>query len=435
MILIYTHTESQRLQYICEFIFKEQLGIGFEISTNEDEFRSFNGTKINYSTSDLPGSFKIESTTLLFEKGIKQQNIECFQAEGHKAFFKINNSVISFDIFAASFYLLSRYEEYLPHEKDMYGRFAHENSLAFKEGFLDQPIINTWIKYLSSSLKTAFPTLNFKLLTFNFLPTYDIDIAWSYKNKGLVRNAGGFIRSPSLDRIKVSIGARQDPYDSYNFLHNLHQQYRLQPIYFFLVASAGSEYDKNIPPRNKEMQQLIKDHDIKYKVGLHPSWKSNEDVSLLEEEKKRLEILTGNAHGHQRVQAITNSRQHYIKFDLPHTFERLIEVGIEHDHSMGYGSINGFRASVASSFYWYNLTTEEKTSLRIHPFCYMDANSYYEQHFNVNEAYEELLHYYNSCKNVNGQMITIFHNNFLGTEKKFKGWKDMYVKFISTAAS
>ena len=63
------------------------------------------------------------------------------------------------------------------------------------------------------------------------------------------------------------------------------------------------------------------------------------------------------------------------------------------DYSMGYGSINGFRASVASSFYWYDLEKERQTNLRIHPFCFMDANSFYEQRQDPQQTFEELIHY------------------------------------------
>jgi hypothetical protein len=90
---------------------------------------------------------------------------------------------------------------------------------------------------------------------------------------------------------------------------------------------------------------------------------------------------------------------------------------------MGYGSINGFRASVASSFYWFDLEKNEKTSLLLYPFCFMDANSFYEQQLTPREAFEELMHYYNSIKKVQGMMVTIWHNNFLGTDPQYKGWR------------
>ncbi len=98
---------------------------------------------------------------------------------------------------------------------------------------------------------------------------------------------------------------------------------------------------------------------------------------------------------------------------------------------MGYGSINGFRASVASSYLWYDLSQEKITSLRIHPFCFMDANCFYEEKLSADDSYKELLHFYHECKKVNGELITIFHNNFLGTDKKFAGWKELYTNFTS----
>ena len=155
------------------------------------------------------------------------------------------------------------------------------------------------------------------------------------------------------------------------------------------------------------MQQLIKQHAEKYSIGIHPSWASGDDDSLLEKEIKTLESATGKK--------ITASRQHYIRFTLPHTFRRLIAAGITDDYSMGYGSINGFRASVASSFYWYDLEKEKQTDLLLLPFCFMEANSFFEQKYLPQRAYEEMMHYYNVVKAVNGTLITIWHNNFLGT--------------------
>jgi hypothetical protein len=423
MILIYSHISSTRLQYICNFIFNEQLGCSHSITIDSEYFKSHEGPKINYSDLIFDHAFNIKNHPLLFEDGIKVQSLLCFETNGYKAFFETVDSDISFDIFAASFYLISRYEEYLPHELDMYGRFAHENSLAFKEGFLDQPLINTWLRDFSDSLKTAYPIISFKLSTFSFIPTYDIDIAYSFKHKGLLRNLGGFLKSPSLERITVLLNLEKDPFDSYDFLQQLHSENKLKPIYFFLLATSGSVYDKNISPYSNAMWQLMKRHSKKYRTGLHPSWRSQSDVSILKREKKILETAAG-IH-------ILDSRQHYIKFSLPGTFEKLTEAGIENDYSMGYGSINGFRASVASSFYWYHLKEERATTLRLHPFCFMDANSFYEQHLNAEQAYQEIMHYLEMCKKVTGTLISIFHNNFLGTDKQFAGWKEMYIKFTS----
>jgi len=115
---------------------------------------------------------------------------------------------------------------------------------------------------------------------------------------------------------------------------------------------------------------------------------------------------------------------------LPETYRRLINAGIEKDFSMGYGSVNGFRASVASSFFWYDLEKEQQTQLQLFPFCFMDANSFYEQKCTAQQAMTELLNYYNAIKKVNGLMITIWHNHFLGTDPMFAGWREVYEIFL-----
>jgi len=432
LILIYSHTSSLRLQYSCSFIFKELLGLNCTITIDSEEFKNHEGVCINYSSSAIKDKeFKLENSSLLFETEIKEQQISCFKTNGHKAFFKTGNSDFSFDIFAATFYLISRYEEYLPHTKDMYGRYAHENSLAFKENFLQLPLINIWANDFIAAIKQKFPPANYQYKAqysiFRFKPTYDIDIAYCYKHKGLLRNIGGFLKTPSVERIKVLAGLQKDPFDAYKWLHELHQQNKLRPVYFFLVAQKNGQYDKHILPDTDIMWKLVKQHAKNYTVGIHPSWQSGDTPSLLKKEK---DYLTQMAE-----KEISGSRQHYIRFNLPEGYQKLIEAGVTDEYSMGYGSINGFRASVASSFFWYDLQSEQQTDLRIHPFCFMDANSFYEQHFSAEQAYEELLHYYAVCKEVNGTLITIWHNNFLGTTKEFEGWKEMYEAFIKKAGN
>ena len=430
MIVLFSNSNSPRLEYTCSFIFKELMGVEFAITSNENEFSNVEGVKIIYGnrkTADT--AFAIPGCGLLFEKDIHSQQIDCFEYNGYKVFFKGANSDLPFDIFSAIFYLLSRYEEYLPHAKDSYGRFAHEDSLAFREDFLDLPLINIWVNDLTKSLKLKYPAFT-KILseaegqpsTFNFIPTYDIDIAYSYKHKGLLRNAGGFFKSPSIERIKVLSGLQKDPFDTYEWLDELHKQYQLKPLYFFLLAQKNGLYDKNILPHNKALGRLIKQHAGKYQTGIHPSWQSGDNFLLMKQEKKLLQEIIDKP--------VTQSRQHYIRFSLPHGYRRLIEAGITDDYSMGYGSINGFRASIASSFYWYDLETEKQTCLRIHPYCFMEANSFYEQHLTPQETFEELTHFYKACKEVNGTLITIWHNNFFGTDKLFEGWKEVYEKFI-----
>lgn len=422
-MFIYAERNSPRLSYIAEFAGRQCIGEPFRVTQNAEEYRNSAFPKINYSDRALQdGEIWIRPNGLLFENSIKQQAIHCSELDGLKIFFQ-NEGSPGFDVFAASFFLISRYEEYLPHVKDEYGRYGHVNSIAYKNGFLDQPLVNKWMGLLRKKLGTEDPD------RFEFLPTYDIDEAWSYRHKPWFRNMGGMYRDllkGDRERVRlrnnVRAGKRQDPYDSFEWLYALHEKFILKPLYFFLVAEANGKYDKNIPPSNEAMMDLIKNISSRYEIGVHPSWQSGDRSELLKKEISLLQQITGKN--------ISVSRQHFLRFNLPEGYRRLIDAGIKEDHSMGYGTINGFRASVSSSFYWYDLERDQVADLFVHPFCFMDANSYYEQRQTPQQTSQELLKYLHEVRSVNGRMITLWHNTFLGDEERFSGWGQVYEEFV-----
>jgi hypothetical protein len=438
-VIILVHTITPRLRYISHFIGQQLIGEAFELVTDPHVFRQSDSPKINYTGDRISvDDFWIQPHGLLFETNHTAQMIKCFETNGHKAFFPTAGD-LPFDIFAATFYLLSRYEEYGPHQKDMYGRYAHENSLAYKENFLHQPLINLWLIDFKKAIQKKF-----SLFTTHhsppdsyrdtILPTYDIDEAWSYQNKDGLRTAGGIAKAiitgrwaKVRERRKVLQEKVEDPYDSYEWMDKLHSTHKLEPRYFFLVADKTGKYDRNTLPKEKMLQELIRRHAENYAVGIHPSWQSGDDPALIKKEIQTIEKITGKK--------IYSSRQHYIRFTLPVTFRLLMDAGIREDFSMGYGSINGFRASVASPFYWYDLEKEETTNLLLYPFCFMDANSFFEQKFSAQQALEEMRQYYQAVRSVNGIYISIWHNSFLGREPLFAGWREVYEQFIKEVSA
>ena len=428
-MILYCPHNTERLKYIVGFCSKELFDTPIEITTDPAFFSAATGPKINYSDQPQPGALQIQPAGLLFATGIAPQHTNCIDHNGRKAFFATSGDH-PFDVLSAIFYLITRYEEYLPHEKDSYGRYAHTQSLAWREGFLDIPLINYWLLDLREALSRKFPAAVFRYPVFKFVPTYDIDIAWSFLHKGWKRNAGGALKELVTGKWKdlklragVLTGRIPDPFDAYEWLDSVHLYCRLKPYYFFLAAAHNKGVDKNILPSSSALRQLIQYYGAGYRVGVHPSWQSGDREHLLKEEIEWLEYVA--------AQRITRSRQHYLRFSLPDTYRRLLELGIDQEFSMGYGTINGFRASVASSFHWYDLEKEEMTNLRVFPFCFMDANSYYEQGFDAARAQQELMHYYHHIRRINGLMVTIWHNNFLGADPKFAGWREAYKIFLT----
>ena len=423
MVLLFADRVTPRLAYIAEVIFSNLLGGGIQFTDDPDIFNDYQGPIINYSTILYPNSrFNIRPSGLMLESGIREQEIHWEQQDGLSYFFARPGGQFPFDIFSAAFYLLSRYEEYVPYTPDLYGRFPHTQSTVFQQQLLQEPLINQWAQALGKALMTHFPGMKIKAPSFRFEPTYDIDNAYSIRHKGWLRTLGGLIRQPKLQRIRTLLGEASDPFDSYDWLDELHDRYQLHPVYFWLMAGRNKSYDKHILPSQPAMKQLIRRHAGRYQIGVHPSWQSADRHSLIQQEKELLEKITDSG--------ITRSRQHFLRFTLPETYRRLIAAGITDEYSMGYGTVNGFRASIAHPFYWYDLQEETVTKLRVHPFCFMEANSFYEQHYTPEQALQELQHYQRVCQDCGGTLITIMHNHFLGTDPAFKGWRTMYRNFI-----
>ncbi len=429
MLLILSQRKTSRLQYTCDTLM-EAVGMAFDITCDVEQFDAFSGPKINYTPQPTTSTaFHIVPHTLLFEDNITPQNITCTNWKDHPTFFQSTGGDLPFDLFAASFYLLTCYEQYLPHSKDAYGRYAHTNSLAYTAGFLHLPLINLWLQHFAIVLQKQFPDLHFSPPAFRFIPTYDIDIAWSYFGKGALRNVGGLVKDiarlswPCIkERMQVLLAYRNDPFDVYAWLDKLHEQHKLDPVYFFLLADITGKYDKNVDPGNPSFKLLVQKLAMQYQTGIHPSWRSGDEDNLLQEEIETLHDLS--------YRPVQLSRQHYIRMTFPTTYRALIAAGIREDYSLGYGSINGFAASYALPYYWYDVQAETTTTLRLYPFCFMDANALFEEKLTPEQALESLEHYYNITKKVNGTCITIFHNHLLTEQPGLKPWRELYETFL-----
>lgn len=428
-LLVYTPVISNRLSYILDIILP-----GSRLTSDKAYFLAATGARINYSTEQLAsGIFQIVPHPLLAESGIQVQETGTFQWEGFTVFFGTKGD-IPFDIFAASFYLLTRYEEYLTYSPDMYGRYAHTNSLACRENFLQLPLVNLWKKTFCLHLQKYFPGFLFPETPFRFLPTYDIDIAYAYQHQPLWKKLAIFYRAllqGNFDKVvemgNVFTGKQKDPFDSFVWLDDLHGKLGLTPMYFFLTLVKKNKYDKNLPAASKKLQKLYKGIADRYACGLHPSWQSGSAEWLLVKEKHLLENIIDKK--------VYHSRNHYLRMVLPNTYRRLIAAGITDDHSMAYGTINGFRASYSSPYPWYDLEKESATNLILHPFCFMEATAFFQQGYTAERAGIEMQYYYDTVKQVNGEFISLFHNHFLSTEPQWLPWRKMYAGFLERNAT
>ena len=434
MILIYTHKITPRIRYIFRHILSRILLIPVSFTSKIEEFVAHDGPKISYTKMPLGNEFFIKSNDLLFEQGVNDLEISMQKWDDIPCFFATNvRSTIPFDIFAASFYLISRYEEYLPHVKDIHGRYTATQSLAFKYRFLEKPVVDIWAFKLLKILQEKFPNYTFKKRAYKFISTIDVDNAFAYKHKSFIRSVGGFFKDlihlklvEVWSRLIVLLNFKNDPFDTFPKLLRLKKEMNINTIFFFLIGNYTS-FDTNVSASKKKFRLLIKDIVDYASVGLHPSYFSTQDAVMIKKEKERLENITN--------MPVLRTRQHYLRFNLPETYQILIDLEIEEDYSMGYASHVGFRASTCSPFYFYDLDFEIQTPLKIFPFALMDTTLNDYMKLTPKQSLGKIKELKDEVKAVNGTFITLFHNESLSDYLRWKGWKRLYDSMLKIATS
>ncbi|MCA6442158.1 MAG: polysaccharide deacetylase family protein [Bacteroidetes bacterium] len=413
LVLVFVERKANRLQYALTTLLTKSLGLDFELTMDVEYFKSSNQLKINYSPLNLPAVLQIVPHSILFDYGIKDYPIEVHSSEQYgKCFFNTSKLPVPFDLFGASFWLLTRYEEYLPHKIDKYQRFSYQSSLAYQHGFIEVPLINKWLNQLLVLLDVKTNPEYMNPNRYQFLSSIDIDNAYKYQYKGFVRSLAGvasdlFKNEGLLNRLRVLIKKERDPYDAYDFLIDTHKKSNVKTIYFFLIGDYGIN-DKNHAATNQKFQSLIKRLADYSMIGVHPSYGSKNKLQQLQVEISRLSKITHKT--------IRKSRQHYSILNFPSTYKQLLQASISEDFSMGYTNCNGFRASYCLPFNWYNLIEEKMTDLILYPYCISEITLIKKaEKSNFKEVYEPII---NEIKKYNGFNCIIFHNDNFNEEVK-----------------
>ncbi len=427
-LLIYTEQPSPRLQYVLNFVFRDCFKCDFSVTDQEATFSTHKGAGINYSGKYGLGGFLIPKSGLLAEDCIRKLGLMPeLSGEVPQLFSHDKEADLPFDIFSAVFYMISRYEEYLPFHPDQHGRFPAARSLAHRYDFLESPVVDLWIKDLREKLTESFPELDISPGKFTYLPTSDIDLPFAILHRGMMRRVGANIRSSMKRngelkmRRAVLSGEVKDPFDTFDEMGDIHTSRGLQPIIFFLTSGYG-RYDKSISPDNETFRELV-DKTMKYgSPALHPSYRSAGNSSILQKEIHTLSAITGKK--------ILSSRQHYLKFNLPESYRQYLEAGIREEYSMGFASSIGFRAGTSKPFNFYDLERETETSLRVIPFQVMDRTLKDYMNLSPETALQKIKQLVDAVRLVKGTFVSIWHNDAFSDHGEWEGWKDVYLEML-----
>ncbi|MEO5911154.1 MAG: polysaccharide deacetylase family protein [Pelobium sp.] len=415
-LLIYAPRFNSRIDYAFRHIFENILGVSIAFTKNKEEFLQFEDAKIVYSIEDETRGLNFKAHPFIFEQNIKAQNLAFADWEELKIPFPVNHSVFTFDVFAATFYLLSRYEEYVIKERDEQNRFEGKSSLAFQSGFLTRPMIDEWTYMIADQIKKEFPDFRISPRKFHFQPTLNIDQPYFYLTDAYFKQ--------KVKKIKHQL--KTDPFDIYEQVGIWDHQFGLNTLYFFLV---GNQHENDVAPssENELFKELIKKVAEQHPVGIHLSYFSNSNPSEMRKERNLLIKMS------QRK--ISLSRQNYLMLSFPKTYRDLIFSGIKEDYTLAYADLPGFRASTCTPFHWYDLEKESITDLLIHPIAFMDQTLKKYMRLDPDEAIQLVSTLIENVKKVNGTFISIWSNDSVSDFGIWKEWKTVYLEMLKKGSA
>jgi hypothetical protein len=339
-----------------------------------------------------------------------------------------NEMICGADIFASSFFMLTRWEEHVINEKDAHYRFPAQKSLACKKNFLLRPVVNEYVEFLWNMLVYLGCGQKRKERQYKLLPTHDVDILYRWKNPySLIRAVGKEllinrkIKSAVClikNYISVKKGKEKDPMDTFDFLMDCAENSSSKACFFFL-SCGNTAYERNYNILSSKIGRVMhRIHERGHGMGLHPSYNSFNNRNMLLYEKQILERVT--------LKKIVCSRQHYLRFDIPQTWRQLDEIGMEIDSTMIYSDVPGFRCGVCYEFPVFDIEERKPLNLIEYPLIWMDRQVLGK---GDEQIIEELTLLKNRVKKYNGRFVFLWHNSNINTDE-WSGKKEVLGKYL-----
>lgn len=424
-------------EYIIDLIISEMLGVEYSIEFTETEYYEFSfGENKTLKFKDCFFIKFPDPSSYLTNKNIPNSihfvTNEFTTEEKMPAIFgnedlSISENVIisGFDLFSSAFFMLTRWEEYVCKERDEHNRFNEKESLAVKNNFIYRPVVNEYIEFFWNALKSLDYSGERKKMNFDILLTHDVDdlVKWR-KPKIYLEDVYLNLKKPiSILRITKSfistlINKKNDPFNTWDYLMDQSERIN-KKAHFFFMTGGNSKYDNRFKIDSPKAKELIaKIHSRKHKIGIHPSYNSYNNQELFKNEKDRLEKVFDK-------EKILGGRQHYLRFEIPGTWQLLEDQGLEWETTLTYGKTSGFRCGICYPFAVFNVVTREKLDLIEKPLIFMEQTFIGYQKLSPNEMKDIALSLLKEVKKYNGLFVLLWHNSSFNTPNMLR-YKDVY---------
>ena len=318
------------------------------------------------------------------------------------------------DVVAATYYMLTRWEEAVISNRDEHNRFMAKDSLAYKCNFLHRPIVNEYVEILHQVLKSFGLKQSRICRKYKTIATHDVDRPYLWgstfqKVKSL--GASMIIRRELIEiesRLR-SVIKRQDPYDTFDHIMDKAESID-EKAYFFFMAGGDTQYDDYYSLEEDRVAKLInKIKSRNHFIGIHPSYNTYNNKTELAKEIVKLEKVTKTN--------IVGSRQHFLRFDPLVTWDILDKSNIAWDSTMSYADKAGFRSGICYEYPVYDIKNRRQLSLKERPLIVMDTTLQKYEKLNSAEALIRVKDLQDEVKKYRGDFVFLWHNSSFNSQE------------------
>jgi peptidoglycan/xylan/chitin deacetylase (PgdA/CDA1 family) len=268
--------------------------------------------------------------------------------------------------------LYTRKEEYMPKRRDQYDCFPY--AAGTYQDILE-PMVSKYL--VDNGFDSRYPANK----QFAVCLSHDVDEIYPPLNHALLSSLT-CIKKQDFSGLTKQIfwklrGREKSPYRNFRRIMDLEEKYSACSSFYFLATNSDiTRFRYNIEDLEDELGRI---NDRGWEVGLHTGYYAFNDSEKILREKKRLEkVLDGE---------VTGNRNHYLRFQVPDSWEYLKRAGFRYDTSLGYNEMVGFRNGMCHPFRPFNLHTGREINILEIPLTIMD-DTLFESTMSYEEVWE-----------------------------------------------
>lgn len=359
----------------------------------------------------------------------------------NKLIYKTNEGYsIKYDILGLIFRMLTRIEEFDRDNIDCHDRYSAYTSHAFKNGYLERPIVDEWLIILRQVMKRLWPSHTLVESKFKIKLSHDVDIVSRYR----FATPYHIIRRVMIDILKhrdfrsalfapwgllfKSIKlSKYDRYNTFEWIMEQSEAHGLTSSFYFICGRTNPKFDAEYEPEHLIIRNLLRTiHSRGHEIGLHPSYNSYLDPDTICLEAERLRKICAEVN---IKQDIWGGRMHFLRWKHPNTLYGLEKAKMNYDSTMSYAEHAGFRCGTCHEYPAFDPLEDRILNLRIQPLIAMEHTLISKSYMGLGlskKARDKFLQLKNACKVVNGTFTLLWHNNQLAT----KAERDLYTSII-----